>query len=155
VQRVAAVNRLVAEGLTLSAAVGRVAAAGPRARVSGEADAFLLHQIMQVVPQGIWVWQGERTRYVNGRMGELIRREVADLMASPMLDFVESDDIERVRQRGWRVREGHRQHYETRLRRGDGTLLRADVDASPLWDAVGAYKGAVALISPSTPGGAG
>ena len=47
IERVNAVSRLVAEGLTLSAAMARVAGAGTAAPSVGEADAFLLHQVMQ------------------------------------------------------------------------------------------------------------
>jgi PAS domain S-box-containing protein len=147
VKLVAAVNRLVAEGLTLSAAVGRIAASGPWAPTTGESDALLLHQIVQAMDQGVWVCQGGRTRYANAQMAELMRCAITDLMASSMLDFVDSQDADRVRKRGQLVREGQRQRYVTVLRRADGTTFKATVVASPMLDAVGAYKGAVALIN--------
>ena len=148
VKLVAAVNRLVAEGLTLSAAVGRIAASGPWAPTSGESDALLLHHIVQAMDQGIWVCQGGRTRYANAHMAELMRCAITDLMASPMLAFVDPPDIDQVRKRGQLVREGQRQRYLTVLRRADGTTFKVSVAASPMLDAVGAYKGAVALINP-------
>jgi PAS domain S-box-containing protein len=147
VKLVAAVNRLVAEGLTLSAAVGRIAASGPWAPMTGESDALLMHQIVQAMDQGVWVCQGGRTRYANARMAQLMRCAITDLMASPMLEFVDSDDTDRVRKHGQLVREGQRQRYVTVLRRTDGTTFKASVVASPMLDAVGVYKGAVALIT--------
>lgn len=148
VKLVAAVNRLLAEGLTLSAAVGRIAASGPWAPTTGESDALLLHQIVQAMDQGVWVCQGGRTRYANAQMAELMRCAITDLMASSMLDFVDSQDADLVRKHARLVREGQRQRYVTVLRRADGTTFKAAVVASPMRDAVGAYKGAVALISP-------
>jgi PAS domain S-box-containing protein len=147
VERVAAVTRLVAEGLTLSAAVGRIATAGPWALTAGESDALLLHQVMQSLHQGIWVCQGGRTRYANTRMAQLMRCPIDDLVASAMIDFVDAEDVECVREHAHLVRQGHRRRYEARLRRPDGTLLHAHVVASPLWDVLGAYKGAVAVIN--------
>jgi PAS domain S-box-containing protein len=76
-----------------------------------------------------------------------MRCDIDELMASSMLDFVDAKDAEWVRARGQRVREGRPQQYETRLRRGDGTSFRAEIAASPLWDAKGAYQGAVSVIS--------
>jgi PAS domain S-box-containing protein len=151
VERVAAVTRLVADGLTLSAAVGRVTSAGTGGVAATEIDAQLLQQVMQAVHHGVWVCQSGRTRYANPRMAELMRCAVDELMARSMLDFVASHEAERIRERGQRVREGHRERYETWLHRTDGTVFRAEVDASPLRDAVGSYKGAVALISEAAP----
>src|SRR3981081_803692 len=71
-ERVEAVCRLVDEGLTLSAAVGRIANAGTGALPTGVGEAFLLHQVVQAADQGIWVSQDDRTRYVNRRMAELM-----------------------------------------------------------------------------------
>jgi PAS domain S-box-containing protein len=150
VEQVAAVGRLVAEGLTLSAAVGRVAAAGTGAPSSGEGEAFLLHQVMQAADQGIWVSHDGRTRYANRRMAELMGCSIDDLMVRPVLEFVDPDCLDTVKHHGQLVREGHRQRYEIRLRRADASTYLAEVSATPLRDAAGAYKGAVAVITDVT-----
>jgi PAS domain S-box-containing protein len=150
VERVAAVSRLVAEGLTLAAAAGRVAAAGTGSLSRGEGEAFLLHQVMQAADQGIWVSHEGRTRFANRRMAELMGCSVDDLMVRSVLDFVDPEFLEITKERGRLGRDGHRQHYEIRLRRGDGSSFLAEVSTSPLRDAAGAYKGAVAVVSDVT-----
>jgi len=93
VERVAAVCRLVDEGLTLSAAVARVANAGTGALPSGEGEAFLLHQVVQAADQGIWVSHDGRTRYANRRMAELMGCSIDELVARPVLDFVDPESF--------------------------------------------------------------
>jgi PAS domain S-box-containing protein len=152
VDRVVAVSRLVAEGLTVSAAASRIAAAGTGAlaTVDGEADAFLLHQIVQAADQGIWVAREGRTRYVNRRMAELMRCSTDELMTRPVLDFTDPADADLISKHGQRGREGHRQRYDQRLIRPDGSTFVAEISTTPLWDPSGAYKGAVAVVSDVT-----
>src|SRR6185503_63454 len=55
VELIDAVVRLIAEGLTLPAAIGRVATIGPAALPSGEGEALLYGQILEASDQGVWV----------------------------------------------------------------------------------------------------
>src|ERR1700722_20572902 len=89
VERVSAVCRLVAEGLTLSAAVTRVRAGGNGALSAGESDTFLLRQVMETADQGIWVTNRGRTGFVNRKMAELMGCSVDELVMRPSLDFVD------------------------------------------------------------------
>jgi PAS domain S-box-containing protein len=146
VERVAAICRLVAEGLTLSAAVGRIAGAGTGALPTGEDEAFLLHQVIQAADQGIWVSQDGRTRYANRRMAELMGCSIDDLMAHPIVEFIEPASLETVKEHGRLVRKGHRQRYEARFRRADASSFLAEVSSMPLRDAAGTYKGGVASV---------
>jgi PAS domain S-box-containing protein len=150
VERVAAVSRLVAEGLTLSAAVNRVVAAGTGALSGGEGEAFLLQQVMQAADQGIWVSREGTTRYANRRMAELMGCSIDELMVRSVLDFVPPEEMELLVERGGLGREGHRQSYEMRLLRADGTSFLAEVRTTPLRDPAGAYKGAVAVVTDIT-----
>jgi PAS domain S-box-containing protein len=150
VDRVAAVSRLIAEGLTLSAAAGRVAAAGTGTLAVDEGEAFLLHQIAQAADQGIWVSQDGRTRYANRRMAELMHCSIDELMSRPVLDFVDAEGMETLQAHGRLVRDGQRQRYEIPLVRSDGSRFIAEVRTTPLRDAAGAYKGAVAVVDDVT-----
>jgi PAS domain S-box-containing protein len=152
VERVVAVSRLVAEGLTVSSAARRVAAAGTGALAAGEgeADAFLLQQVVQAADQGIWVARDGQTRYANRRMAELLGCSIDELMVRPALDFVDPRDEDIARQRGQRSRDGYRQRYETRLLRADGSSFLAEISTTPLRDPGGAYRGAVAVVSDVT-----
>src|SRR3984957_6473427 len=112
VDRVNAVCRLVAEGLPLSPAVSRVASAGSGALSNGETEAFLLHQVMRAADQAIWVSQDGRTRYANRRMAELMRCSIDELLARPVLDFVDPASLEEFKERGRLGRDGLSQRYE-------------------------------------------
>jgi PAS domain S-box-containing protein len=150
VQRVAAVSRLVAEGLTLSAAIGRINAAGTGALSTGEGESFLLHQVVQAADQGIWVSHDGRTRFANRRMAELVRCSIDELLTRPVVDFVHPDAIEALKEHGKLGREGHRQRYEIRMLRADSSSFLAEVSTTPLRDPTGAYKGAVAVVTDVT-----
>ncbi len=150
IERVNAVSRLVAEGLTLSAAMTRVAGAGTAAPSVGEADAFLLHQVMQAADQGIWVSQDGRTRYVNRRMAEIMRCSVEELLARPVRDFYDPESAGEIRERGRIGRGGVNQRYEIRLRRADGTSFLAETATTPLLSSSGSYQGAVAVVTDIT-----
>lgn len=150
VERVQAVTRLVAEGLTLSAAMARVAGAGTAALSAGEAEAFLLHQVMQAADQGIWVSHNGRTRYVNRRVAEMMRCSIEELSARPVFDFFEPESADEVRERGRLGRAGVNQRYEIRLRRADGTSFLAETSTTPLLSTSGSYQGAVAVVTDIT-----
>src|ERR1700722_9473676 len=150
VDRVNAVCRLVAEGLTLSAAVSRVASAGSGALSNGETEAFLLHQVMQAADQAIWVSQDGRTRYANRRMAELMRCSIDDLVARPVIDFIEPVSPEIIKGRTRLGRKGLNQRYEISLRRADATVFLAEVSPTPLNDASGLYQGEVAVVNDVT-----
>jgi PAS domain S-box-containing protein len=150
VERVNAVSRLVAEGLTLSAAVTRIANAGTGALSTGEAEAYLLHQVMQAADQGIWVSSDGRTRYANRKMAEMMRCSIDELLARPVLDFHDAATNDEINKRARLGRDGLSQHYEIRLRRADGTSFLAETATTPLHSSSGAYQGAVAVVSDVT-----
>jgi PAS domain S-box-containing protein len=150
VDRVNAVCRLVAEGLTLSAAVSRVSSAGSGALSTGETEAFLLHQVMQAADQAIWVSQDGRTRYANRRMAELMRCSIDDLVARPVLDFIEPSSSEMINKRTRLGRKRLNQRYEIELHRADATVFLAEVSLTPLHDASGLYQGEVAVVNDVT-----
>jgi PAS domain S-box-containing protein len=145
-----AVCRLVAEGLTLSAAVGRIASAGTGAPSTGEAESFLLHQVMQAADQGIWVSHDGRTRYANRRMAELMRCSIDELLVRPVLDFVDPASLEEFKERGRLGRDGLSQRYEITMRRADASTILAEIATTPLRNPLGIYEGSVAVVSDVT-----
>jgi PAS domain S-box-containing protein len=150
VERVSAVCRLVDEGLTLSAAIGRVASAGSAAFPTGESELLFLHQMAEAADHGIWVSREGRTRYANRRMAELLDCSMKDLMTRPVLDFVDPAAVETVRERGPLVRDGQRQRFKVRLRRADGSFFVAEISTTPLLDRAGNYGGAVGVVTDVT-----
>ena len=150
VEQVHAVLRLVGEGLTLAAAVARVASVGIGALPDGEGEALLYGQILHAADQGLWVSKEGRTRYANRHMAEIMRCSIDDLVATPVLEFFEPDDLPRVREQTLNVRSGNRLHFTTTLRRLDGSTFLAEITSTPLFSPAGAYDGAVSLVSDIT-----
>jgi PAS domain S-box-containing protein len=150
VKRVEAVLRLESEGLTLPAAISRVSSAGTGALPAGEAEALLYGQIFQAAGQGIWVSREGRTRYVNRRMAELMGCSIDELVAAPVLDFIDPGALGATKQQGAMVKAGRRLHFTQELRRADGSTFLAEVDTAPLFNQSGRYEGAVALIDDIT-----
>jgi PAS domain S-box-containing protein len=150
VERVAAVGRLLADGLTLPAAASLVVASGPRALSAMEGADVLLHQAVQAAGEGIWVIQEGRTRFVNRRMAELMHCSIDELTDRSALDFVEPTWLAVAELHIERLRAGHRQRCELGLVRPDGSTFLSEVNATPLRDAGGAYNGAVAVITDVT-----
>src|SRR4051812_2627234 len=91
VERVDAVLRVVGEGLTLAAAITRVASAGPGAAREGEAENLLYGQVLEAADQGIWVTKNGRTRYANRRMAAMMGYTVDELVNMPVLSFFNED----------------------------------------------------------------
>lgn len=150
VERVEAVLRLVSEGLTLSAAVGRVSSMGSGALPSGEGEALLFGQILQVMSQGVWVSRDGRTRFANRKMADLMGCSIDDLVSRPVLDFHTPEELQADKTRGKRVRAGERLSFTQKLRRTDGTTFLARVTTTPLFNQAGQYEGAVALVDDVT-----
>jgi PAS domain S-box-containing protein len=149
-ERVDAVLRLMAEGLTLPAAIARAASVGAGALPAGEAEALLYNQILEAVGHGIWVIREGRSRYVNRRMAEIMRYSIDDLATLPILGVFDPAELPVVRQRTERVRAGEHLHFTQQLRRGDGTTFLAEVHTTPLLNQAGRYEGAVALVEDVT-----
>ena len=150
IDRVDAVVRLVAEGLTLPAAINRVASGGPAAPPGGEAGSLFLGQILDAAEQGVWVSKDGRTLYANRRMADMMGYAVDELIAIPVLEFFPPDELQAVRERTAEVRAGTPLHFTTKLRRADGSLLLAEITTTPLLSPAGRYGGAVAVVSDVT-----
>jgi PAS domain S-box-containing protein len=150
VERVKAVVRLVAAGLTLPAAIARVASADTAVLPTGEAETLLYNQILQAVSQGIWLIREGQTRYVNRRMAELMGYTIDALAALDVRAIFEPDELPLVRDRTEQVRAGQRLHFTQHVRRSDGTTFLAEVKTTPLFNQAGRYDGAIALVDDVT-----
>jgi PAS domain S-box-containing protein len=150
-ERVCAVRRMTAEGMSLAAAVARTSTIGAGAgALPDEAEALLLHQIVQAANDGIWVSREGVTRFVNRRMAELLRCSVSELLMRPVLDFVAPESLPAVAEWGEVGRAGQRNRNEIVLRCADGCTFPAEITTSPLFDPAGRYDGAVGVVRDMT-----
>jgi PAS domain S-box-containing protein len=150
VELIGAVARLIGEGLTLPAAIARVATVGPAALPAGEGEALLFGQILQAAEQGIWVTRDGRTRYANRRMAEIMGYSIEELLAIPVLEFFEPHVLPIIRERAALVRTGQRLHVTETLRRAGGSTFLAEIDTTPLLNQAGRYEGAVSMVTDIT-----
>lgn len=150
VELIDAVVRLIGAGLTLPAAIARVATAGPAALPAGEGEALLYGQILHAADQGIWVIRDGRTRYANRRMAEIMGYSIEELLAIPALDFFEPQVLPIIRERTALVRTGQRLHFTEKLRRAGGSTFLAEIDTTPLHNQAGRYEGAVSIVTDIT-----
>ena len=150
VERVEAVLRLVAEGLTLAASIARVTSAGTGALPEGEAVNLLYAQILEATDQGVWVSKDGRTRYANQRMAEMVGYPLDELVNLPVLSFFDELSLTAVKRNRALVRAGNPLRVTTKLRRADGSTFPVEIKATPLLNHAGRYEGAVAVIDDVT-----
>src|SRR5579871_5502555 len=101
VERVEAVLRLVADGMTLPAAIARVSSAGIGAIPEGENVALFLHQIVQAMAQAVLVARRGRMRFVNRRAAEMLGYTLDELIAVPVRELFEPADYEQTAEVDW------------------------------------------------------
>jgi PAS domain S-box-containing protein len=149
VATVLSVRRLLAEGLTLSAAIERVAGADG-AMPPGEAETLMLRQIVQNLTLGIVVARDGRTIFANRRMAQMVRCSVEDLLATNLLAFIPEEDLTPARESMADLRQGIAFLFDRRILRADGTTFDAEAHVRPLFDRAGRYEGSVAIVSDVT-----
>jgi len=150
VERVHAVLRLVAEGLTLPAAIARVSCAGLAALPEGQGEALLYGQVLQAVAQGVWVMRDGRSRYANRRMADLMGCSLDELLRTPVDELFGPIPVGESRARRAALRQGKTLRFRNTVGRADGTRFLAEIDMAPLFDHAGGYQGAVALVNDIT-----
>src|SRR5207237_8003542 len=114
VERVLTVRRLVAEGFTLPTAAARVRG-GDGALPAPAGGDDRLEQILQAVPEGIWVGHGGVITYANRRMLEMLGRTHDELIGVSAFDFVDPDDLPTAKATLGRLQHGPRQVLALRL----------------------------------------
>jgi PAS domain S-box-containing protein len=150
VEQVAAVRRLVDEGLSLPAAVARVRSAGAAAVPTGEGESLFFGQVLQAANQAVWVGKDGRTRYANRKMAELLGCSFDDLLSRSVWDFIPPENMVEHQERLRDVQMGLPLHLEGELRRDDGSTFTAEISTTPLHDRAGRYEGAVAFVTDIT-----
>ena len=150
VERVSAVVRLAAEGMTLAAAISRVATRGPGALPDGEGEDLLFGRVLEVAEQAIWVVRDWRTRYANREMTDLLGYSPEEFLNLSVRDLFDEESLALVTAERPLLQRGHPRQITATLRRADGTLLLAELRATPLTDADGRHDGTVVVVTDIT-----
>ena len=111
----------------------------------------LYRTIVEAADEGIWMVNAEAvTTFVNQRMANMLRTRAEDMLGRNAFDFVKEDLRERVERSFERRRAGSSDRHDVEVLRHDGTTFWATFSASPLLDELGAYRGAIALVTDLT-----
>ena len=108
-------------------------------------------QIVDTAMEGVWSVDHEaNTTFVNRRMADLLGYREAEMVGRPLFDFMDEAARAEAGALFAQRREGMRGRHEFRFRRKDGQVLWAIVSANPLFDATGAFRGSLGLITDIT-----
>ena len=88
-----------------------------------------------------------RCSYVNRQFAEMLGREVAEMLCTPYLEFIDGCLHDEVAARLKSQEEGGADQYETIFLRKDGSRMWASVSAIPVKGGAGEFAGSFAMIS--------
>ena len=107
--------------------------------------------IVETAHEGVWMLDAEdRTTFVNRKMAELLGYRVEEVVGRPVYDFTDEEGQEIARRFLARRRQGLAEQHELKLLRKDGAARWTLVESVPLFDAAGAYAGALKMVSDVT-----
>jgi PAS domain S-box-containing protein len=107
--------------------------------------------LVESLHDGIWLIDKDAyTTFANPRMADMLGYTVDEMIGAHLFSFVDEKDLDLARARMDRRRKGIRENVDFEFRRKDGTLLSANIEVTPLFDAGGQYAGAVAGIADMT-----
>lgn len=106
--------------------------------------------IFNVLIEGLWVCDRDAiTSFVNPRMAEILLTTTDAMIGAPLFDFYHDDDREMVKAK-WRERiAGHRDAYNARLIRSDGSIAYVRLHVSPI-ERDGRVIGTAAAVTDQT-----
>ena len=104
-------------------------------------------QLIERGYEGLWILDREaRTIYVNSRLAELLGYEASQMIGRMADEFMEQDVSAAWRKR-WGARKfGHREDYDCRMLKADGSPAWMRVSAIPIFDSSGDWIGGGALL---------
>ena len=108
-------------------------------------------QIIETANEGIWVTDElDNFTFVNKRLADLLGYSENELAHQPVRNFVEHSDLLDHDFKLELGRRGQFCQFERRLKRKDGGELLVWVSGSPLFDDIGHYRGAFAMLTDLT-----
>ncbi len=106
-----------------------------------------LRTLMEAAQEGIWAIDAEsRTTFVNRAMAEMLGTTVEAMAGSSLFDFTSAQGRAEAARHAERWRQGIAESHAFTFRRADGSPLETFLSTAPLFDDVGAFSGAVAMV---------
>lgn len=108
-------------------------------------------RMVETAEEGIWALDADgNTTFVNQKMADLLGYTVDEMQGQSVFEFMDPDNAAQVEHRLAQRRQGLSDHYDSRLRRRDGSVLWALMSVSPIMNEEKQYLGALAMVTDIT-----
>ena len=104
-------------------------------------------QLMDTLQEGIWVIdENARTTFVNQALVEMLGYTLEDILGKLVFNYLDKRNSEIVRKKLRQRAEGISENFELELITSTGGRILVLLEASPIFDDLGKYRGAIAAI---------
>ncbi|HEY2587949.1 MAG TPA: PAS domain S-box protein [Tepidisphaeraceae bacterium] len=104
--------------------------------------------IVETAQEGIWTIDANQlTTYANRRMEQMLGYDPGEMAGRTLFDFMDADQVPRMKANIERRRQGIRETFEFRYRRKDGAHVWLLVSTCPMFDEQGAFAGGLAMFA--------
>lgn len=108
-------------------------------------------RIVHSAEEGIWEIDAQAlTSFVNPKMAHMLGCQIEDMLGRPLASFMDEEGRAILERNIARRQDGIAERHEFKFVRRDGSALWATLATNPIFDAAGAYLGALALVSDIT-----
>jgi PAS domain S-box-containing protein len=108
-------------------------------------------RLIESTHEGVWdIDEQLKTRFVNGRMAEMLGYTVAEMLGKPLGSFTDEQGLALTDHIVERRKAGVAESLDFKFLRKDGVPVWARLEASPQLDASGKYIGSLAMVADVT-----
>lgn len=108
-------------------------------------------RIVHTAEEGIWEIDAmARTSFVNPKMASMLGYAIEEMLGQPLVAFMDEEGRGILEQNIARRQRGMAERHEFKFLRKDGGELWTSLITNPIYDADGAYLGALALVTDVT-----
>ena len=105
-------------------------------------------RIVHSAQEGIWEIDADtHTTFVNPRMAQMLGYRIEEMMGRPLADFMDQEGRALVERDLARRQQGVAERHSFRFLHKDGRFLWTSLATNPIFDSLGHYMGALALVS--------
>lgn len=105
-------------------------------------------RIVHNAEEGIWeIDAAARTSFVNPKMAQMLGYSIEEMLEQPLVAFMDEEGRVILERNIARRQQGASERHEFKFLRKDGSELWATLATNPIFDADGAYRGALALVT--------
>lgn len=108
-------------------------------------------RLLETSEEGIWMIDAScRTVFANQKVAGMLGYTVEEMLGASLHSFLFREDWERISAKIERRRQGVKEQIESVYRRKDGSRVWAIVSTAPVFDDLGQYAGALAMLTDIT-----